>query len=95
MTLLVIARPYLLACQGADDIALHPLRHAARFDKKGSPREDYLRVRLTPEGLESFPNMSSGVLYSTSWGDGLMRQRAGQDIRAGDTVDFLPWQTFN
>jgi molybdopterin molybdotransferase len=95
VTLLVIARPYLLACQGVAETSPHPLRQAARFDKQGSPREDYLRVRLTAEGLESFTNMSSGVLYSTSWGDGLLRQRAGEDIRAGEAVDFLPWQVFN
>jgi hypothetical protein len=35
------------------------------------------------------------VLFSTSWGDGLVRQRAGQDISEGDRVDFLPWALFD
>ena len=67
------------------------LSGTARFDKKGTAREDYLRVRATADGLELFPNQSSGVLYSTCWGDGLVRQRAGADIRAGDAVEYLPF----
>jgi molybdopterin molybdotransferase len=95
VTLLVVARPFLFACQGVADTAPHAVPHIATFARQGSPREDYLRVRVTPAGLEAFPNQSSGVLYSTSWGDGFVRQRPGQDIRAGDRVDFLPWALFN
>jgi molybdopterin molybdotransferase len=95
VTLLVVARPFLLACQGASDTTLHPLLQRARFSKRGSQREDYLRVRLLEDGLELFPNMSSGVLYSTTWGDGGVRQRVGQDINEGELVEFLPWPSFN
>jgi hypothetical protein len=34
------------------------------------------------------------VLFSTSWADGFVRQRTGEAIRAGSTVDFLPWALF-
>jgi molybdopterin molybdotransferase len=95
VTMLVIARPYLFACQGVADTSLDPARHTARFSKKASPREDYLRVRATPKGVELFSNQSSGVLYSTTWGDGLVRQSAGEEIREGESVDYLPFALFN
>ena len=66
----------------------------ACFSKRGTAREDYLRVRSVPEGLELFPNQSSGVLYSTCWGDGLVRQKAGENIDEGDRVDYLPFTAF-
>ncbi len=95
VTLLVIARPYLFACQGVSDTAVHAVRQIALFDKKGSQREDYLRVRATANGVELFPNQSSGVLFSTSWGDGLVRQSVGRDIQTGNLVDYLPYAVFN
>ena len=94
VTLLVVARPYLFACQGAADTALVPVTGTACFSKRGTAREDYLRVRSVPEGLELFPNQSSGVLYSTCWGDGLVRQKAGENIDEGDRVDYLPFTAF-
>ncbi len=95
VTLLVIARPYLFACQGVSDTALHAVPHQALFDKKASQREDYLRVRAGVDGVEQFSNQSSGVLFSTTWGDGLVRQKIGEEIGKGDRIDFLPWAVFN
>ena len=95
VTLLVIARPYLFACQGVGDTSTHPVRHTARFHKKPSQREDYSRVRATEEGLELYDNQSSGALFSTSWGDGMVRQKVGEEIKEGDLVDYLPWAVFN
>jgi molybdopterin molybdotransferase len=95
VTLLVVARPFLFACQGIAHTGVHPLAHSAAFAKPGSAREEYLRVRNTPNGLQPYPNQSSGALYSTAWGDGLVRQEVDQDIAAGDRVDFLPWALFN
>jgi len=95
VTLLVIARPYLFACQGIRDRMLKPLNVVADFSKRGSAREDYLRVREAAEGLELFTNQSSGVLTSTCWADGLVRQKAGEDITPGGLVDYLPFGIFN
>ena len=95
VTLLVVARPYLLACQGVADTTLRPVFGKACFAKQGSSREDYLRVRATAAGLELFSNQSSGVLFSTSWGDGLVRQKVGEDIEEGAQVDYLPYALFN
>jgi molybdopterin molybdotransferase len=95
VTLLVIARPYLFACQGMAETAVNPVPHKALFDKKASQREDYLRVRATDAGVELFPNQSSGVLFSTTWGDGLVRQKVGEEITEGALVDYLPYAVFN
>lgn len=92
VTLLIIARPFLMDSQGAVGHEPRPVAMPAAFDKLGTSREDYLRVRVTPAGLELFPTQSSGVLTSLCWGDGLARQRIGQDIGAGDPVDFFPFE---
>jgi molybdopterin molybdotransferase len=91
VTLLIIGRPYLLARQGMANLSIHPSRLVAGFDKKGGSREDYIRVRSGADGLELFPSQSSGVLMSTSWGDGLVRQAVGADIASGELVDFIPY----
>ncbi len=95
VTMLVVGRPYLFACQGISATAPKAVRHSALFSRKGSMREDYLRVRATGDGLELFPNLSSGVLFSTTWGDGLVCQRVDTDIREGDFVEYLPWSSFS
>jgi molybdopterin molybdotransferase len=92
VTLLVIARPFLLACQGmpgGSPVAFRKVK--ALFDRPGGGREDYLRVRLTGDGAELFASQSSGVLLSASHSDGLVRQRIGADIHRGDAVDFVPY----
>jgi molybdopterin molybdotransferase len=95
VTMLVIARPYLFACQGNTDTSVHAVRQIAQFSKKASQREDYLRVRSHDHGVELFTNQSSGVLFSTTWGDGLVRQALGEEVREGEPVDFLPFAVFN
>jgi molybdopterin molybdotransferase len=95
VTCLVIARPYLLGCQGVTATDVAPVRKTALFDHRGGPRDEYLRARSAGDGVECHPRQSSGILLSTVWGDGLVRQKAGQDIRRGDTVDFLPYALLN
>ena len=95
VTALVIARPFLFDCQGVRHGDIVPLRQAALFDKKGSVRQEYLRARMVADGVELFEKQSSGVLYSTSWGDALVVQKAGEDISRGDHVDVIPYVLFN
>ncbi len=95
VTMLIIGRPYLFCCQGTTDTTIHAVPQTACFEKRGSAREDYLRVRLGEKGLELFSRQSSGVLLSTTWGDGLVRQRDHEDIKQGDRVEFLPWPVLN
>ena len=95
VTALVIARPYLFDCQGVSHSEIAPLRETALFDKTGSFRQEYLRVRSTADGVEMFEKQSSGVLYSTSWGDGFVVQKPNEDIRKGERVDVIPFALFN
>jgi molybdopterin molybdotransferase len=95
VTMLIIGRPYLFCCQGTADTAIQAVLQIACFEKRGSGREEYIRVRLTDKGLEPFSSQSSGVLLSTSWGDGLVRQPAREDIKRGDQVEFIPWPVLN
>ncbi len=94
VTLLVLARPYLFACQGSAEGSIVPTRQIALFDHRGSSRQEYLRARSTPAGVEVFSRQSSGVLYSASWGDGLVVQAPDQDIARGDSVDVIPYAFF-
>ena len=94
VTLLVIARSYLFACQGISDRSVQALPAKALFSRKRTMREDYMRARLAEAGVELYPNQSSGALFSTSWADGLVRQSTGTEIREGDTVDYLPFAAF-
>ena len=95
VTALVIARPFLFACQGASQQEVVPLKQVALFDKKSSFRQEYLRVRMGPDGAEMFDSQSSGVLYSTTWGDALAVQKPNVDIQHGDIVDVIPFVLFS
>lgn len=94
VTLAVIARPYLAACQGASQHEAPFLSAVSDFDHPGSSREEYLRVKLERGKLALFSNQSSGVLTSLCASDGLVRQPVGEDIRQGDLVDYLPLKAF-
>ena len=52
-------------------------------------------MRSTEEGVSMFEKQSSGVLYSTSWGDGFVVQKPDEDIRKGERVDVIPFVLFN
>lgn len=95
VTMLVIARPFLFASQGISATDLQSVMQRALFSRKSSLREDYSRVRLTAEGLVPYDNQSSGALFSTSWGDGLVRQPAGETIEEGGSVEYLPFALFS
>ncbi len=95
VTILVIARPFLFDCQGIKNHDIVPVRQIALFNQKACGRQVYLRVRSGEEGVEIFPQQSSGALYSTSWGDSMVVQYPDQDITHGDSVDVIPFVLFN
>jgi len=92
VTFLLCVAPVLRVLQGADPAPAAALPLRADFDwPRADKRREFLRVRLNPAGgLDLFANQSSGVLTSTVWADGLVDNPAGQVIRRGDTVGFLP-----
>ena len=91
VTFMILARPFLLACQCSPVNAPKPLKAAAQFAKAGEKREVYLRGRLTEQGVEISTNQSSGVLSSACWGDVFVVQQSGESIAEGDLVDVLPY----
>jgi molybdopterin molybdotransferase len=96
VTFLVAVRPVLRRLMNATTHAPRPYALRADFDwPKPDKRREFLRVRRNPQGgLDLFANQSSGVLTSAVWGDGLVDNPAGQAIRSGDTVAYLPFADF-
>lgn len=91
----LLATVLLRARQGQTSTSLIAMKVVADFSRPVTTREDYLRVQLvsTENGqtvARPFANMSSGVMSSLAWADGLVRQPIDQAINIGDTVDFLP-----
>ncbi|CAN5391816.1 molybdopterin molybdotransferase MoeA [soil metagenome] len=95
MTFVLLVRPFLLALQGAARVAPPAVAMRADFDwPRADKRREFLRARRNASGgLDLFPNQSSGVLTSAVWGDGVVDTPAGQPIKAGDTVQFISFES--
>jgi molybdopterin molybdotransferase len=93
VTFLLFVRPFILKLQGRDAGMPQSYPMRADFDWfKGDRRNEFLRVKINAQGgLDLFPNQSSGVLTSASWGDGLLDCPPGQAIKAGDMVKYIPF----
>ena len=93
VTFLLFVRPFILGLQGRDASLPQSYPMRADFDwLKADRRNEFLRVKInTQGGLDLFPNQSSGVLTSASWGDGLVDCPPGQAIKAGDMVRYIPF----
>ena len=93
VTFLLFVRPFILKLQGREEntVQFYPMR--ADFDwLKPDRRNEFLRVKINAHGgLDLFPNQSSGVLTSASWGDGLVDCPPNQPIKAGDLVKYIPF----
>ncbi|MFT5038541.1 MAG: molybdopterin molybdotransferase, partial [Flavobacteriaceae bacterium] len=98
VTFTVLARPFLLASQGLRVQHKPMLKAVALFNRPAESREVYLRGRLVcsekGDGVEIYPNQSSGVLSSVSWGDVLVRQNSGEKIQFDDLVDVLVYSSY-
>lgn len=90
VTFMLIARRFLLKCQGASEFDLPEVMATAGFSIQGGTRREYIRVRLehTETGtiLKNFGNQGSGVMSSLSWAHGLAEIEIGRDIQPGDLV---------
>ncbi|MSO77723.1 MAG: molybdopterin molybdenumtransferase MoeA [Alphaproteobacteria bacterium] len=98
VTFLAIARPLVLRLSGARPAPIHrfPVTAAFHHHKRAGLRE-WLRVELVQDrvgGLTAvkFPHEGAGVLSSMVAADGLVELGEDvEDVRAGTTVDFLPF----
>ncbi|QWD65066.1 gephyrin-like molybdotransferase Glp [Polynucleobacter sp. MWH-UH2A] len=93
VTFLLFVRPFILKLQGRASITTPSYLVRADFDwLKADRRNEFLRVKMNEQdGLDLFPNQSSGVLTSASWGDGLVDCPPNQAIRKGDLVKYMPF----
>ena len=93
VTFLLFVRPFILKLQGRDAGMPQSYPMRADFDwLKGDRRNEFLRVKINAQGgLDLFPNQSSGVLTSASWGDGLVDCPPGQAFKVGDMVKYIPF----
>ena len=93
VTFLLFVRPFILKLQGREAKAPQSYLMRADFDwLKADRRNEFLRVKVNDNGgLDLFPNQSSGVLTSASWGDGLVDCPPNQPIKAGDLVKYIPF----
>lgn len=93
VTFLLFVRPFILKLQGREERPFQPYLMRADFDwPKADRRNEFLRVKMNPQGgLDLFPNQSSGVLTSASWGDGLVDCPPGQPFKKGDLVKYIPF----
>ncbi|MBU3631036.1 gephyrin-like molybdotransferase Glp [Polynucleobacter sp. AP-Melu-500A-A1] len=93
VTFLLFVRPFILKLQGQHVRPMQSYPMRADFDwLKADRRNEFLRVKVNDQGgLDLFPNQSSGVLTSASWGDGLVDCPPGQPIKAGDVVKYIPF----
>jgi molybdopterin molybdotransferase len=93
VTFLLFVRPFILKLQGREMKLIPPYMMRADFDwLKADRRNEFLRVKINQQGgLDLFPNQSSGVLTSASWGDGLVDCPPNQPIKVGDLVKYIPF----
>ena len=93
VTFLLFVRPFILKLQGREANQTQSYLMRADFDwLKADRRNEFLRVKLNNNGgLDIFPNQSSGVLTSASWGDGLVDCPPNQPIKVGDLVKYIPF----
>ncbi|MCP5326173.1 MAG: molybdopterin molybdotransferase MoeA [Oceanospirillaceae bacterium] len=94
VTFLIVARGYLLACQGVKQKPSAPLQLPIDFElKKPGKRREYYRVRIVQKDgqlmLEKHPNQSSGVLSSASWADGFAILELDQTFERGQLVPYI------
>jgi len=93
VTFLLFVRPFILKLQGREAMLPQSYLMRADFDwLKADRRNEFLRVKINDQGgLDLYPNQSSGVLTSASWGDGLVDCPPSQPIKAGDLVKYIPF----
>jgi molybdopterin molybdotransferase len=93
VTFLLFVRPFLRRTQGIASVEPRSLAARADFDwPEPDARREFLRVKWNAQGgLDLYPTQDSAVLTSTAWADGLVDNPAGQAIRRGDSVRFLPY----
>jgi molybdopterin molybdotransferase len=96
-TFCLFARPFLLKRMGVTRVLYRAFPVKAAFERsKPGERREFLRGLMVPDGnggaeVRLYPNQSSGVLTSATWGDGFVDIAVGQTVLDGDWVRFIPF----
>lgn len=89
-TALLFAKPLIQTLRGEPVEPLFTIKATARFTiDKPRQRREYLRARVTADGVSIHPNQSSGVLTSVSWANALVVLPEDTVVTAGKPVDVL------
>lgn len=88
VTFILLVRPLLCKRQGRKIMPARSLRLPAAFQLP-NPRKrcEYLRGRITEQGVEIYPQQSSGALSSVVWADCLVRVNEGESVALGTPVE--------
>ncbi len=94
VTFLRFAAPFIRRRQGEQDVLPRPLKVVATNNAPAGSREEYLRARLCPDGVEILPGQGSHRLAPLTLTTGLVRRPANRAICAGELVDYFTLQGF-
>jgi molybdopterin molybdotransferase len=94
-TFCLFVSPFIKSLQGRINITTRSMQVIAGFDwPKVDSRREYARARLSFDhnnelNAEVYSNQSSGVLMSTSWGEGFVEIPENETITHGDRINYL------
>lgn len=96
VTFCVLCRPWLLKKQGASAWQSIEMQLPANFSrKKPAGRQEYLRARaelVNGQWMATpYHNQSSGVLFSSCWGNGFAVVPMNSTVEPGQPVQFIPY----
>ena len=93
ITLLVVARPFLLRVQGVEQVRPWTLTLQAGFQwDKPSVRRQYVRACVEQGHMVHLhPQQSSAMLKAAAWAEGLAIIERQTSIKPGDPVPFIPF----
>lgn len=92
VTFIIIAKPYLVAYQGGNQVENEFYVGEAEFEFKGGSRREYLRVQAVASQdtvvLQKFSEQGSGIMSSVSWATALAEVEIGQRVKPGDKLRY-------
>lgn len=100
VTFCLFARPFLLRCQGVDNVLPKRFTAIADFDwPKAGKRREYVRAKSIRDGdltkVALFPKQGSAIMTSTVWANGFVEIMENTTINRGEPVSFIPFSEFN
>ncbi|MDP7145322.1 MAG: molybdopterin-binding protein, partial [Pseudomonadales bacterium] len=92
VTFCILARPFLMKCQGCLDVAAPVYRFRSEFSLDGGSRQEYLRVQVARASdgvmsVQQYPNQGSAILSSVVWANGLAVVDIDERVQKGELVN--------